>query len=403
MHKFGVGAWFGMTLVMAACGGSVTPLEPDPRVDAGRDQPIGLRDAGSSPEASSPALLDAAPTTVTPVTPPVDTNDGLGSACLRAPAMAPATQAHVIGVYEPTGAPHGAGGAPAAAPIDVRVTVAASPATLFLSSYEPVAWRLTVDPGASVKKVFVSSFYPQVTTVQGAGSAPVVALGTGAAGCAYGFEAADSDGGCPYTKTIGVARSSFGGLETTFQGSYSASAFTVPSATTAPHAHYDNTAPCVGACTRSSSGAVAWSVASPGTVATTNGLSATVTRSTWGAELRAAPGVRCGRHYFEIEATGATAVVGASVSDVGAWSGPRYGVPSARVTNGRVGVALDLDAGTIRFVDASGAGAASDLGLWDHEEVVPVVSLEREVGAVVKIATRAPFVFTPPAGFAADL
>ena len=66
-------------------------------------------------------------------------------------------------------------------------------------------------------------------------------------------------------------------------------------------------------------------------------------------------------------------------------------------------LAFDLDAATIAFVTASGAGSARALPLWDHEEIVPAVDVESTKSATVTLITRAPFGLTPPAGFVGDL
>ncbi len=407
-------------LALAACGGAVNPLveEPAPKTDGGpaptlpdetglrpaddggkSEVDVGVGGGGERPVDAGVVAVDAS---ISPVVPP-SAGAAVGSACLRAPALPPVPQAHVIGVYESTGGVHGYGQAHVPGPIQVKVTAAASPATLFLMSYEPITWQIALESGASVAKVFVSTYYPSQTTVTGLpASVPVTGLTAGAVAAAYGWEATYNQGGGSFDKAINVVRSKIGGLEATYQGAYGGSTFTVPPPAGAIHSHYDNRVACTDACGMPS-GTMAWKVISPGTTASTSGLVANVATSTWGASLRGSRGARCGKHYFEIDAQGAGKVT-ATVTIQGLGFYPlSFNQPTADVKGGRLGVAIDLDAATIAFVTASGAGSAQALPLWDHEEIVPAVDVESTKSATVTLVTRAPFAFSPPAGFAGDL
>jgi hypothetical protein len=85
--------------------------------------------------------------------------------------LPPATERelHVVGVYEGVAAkeagPHATGVA------DVRLTRRGAPVILALSSYEPVVWRITLDPGVELERVVVAGYYRQ--RVEGIGTIPV--------------------------------------------------------------------------------------------------------------------------------------------------------------------------------------------------------------------------------------
>jgi hypothetical protein len=60
--------------------------------------------------------------------------------------------------------------------IEVRIRRSAKPIVLVLSSYEPVRWQLTREPGANLVVVLVSGYYQ--SEVVGAGAARVVMNGS---------------------------------------------------------------------------------------------------------------------------------------------------------------------------------------------------------------------------------
>jgi hypothetical protein len=89
------------------------------------------------------------------------------------------TQIEGIGVYEGAGAKHGGGQARTAGFVEVRVRRSSRPITLVLSSYEPVRWRIVMEPGARLAAVLQSGYHD--STVIGAGTARVYQIGQGSA------------------------------------------------------------------------------------------------------------------------------------------------------------------------------------------------------------------------------
>ena len=76
---------------------------------------------------------------------------------------------HLISVYE-AHSDHSSGYHPSGA-IDVKVERQQKPMILALSSYEPVRWYLTLDPGVEIKRVILSGYHKQ--TISGADGIPV--------------------------------------------------------------------------------------------------------------------------------------------------------------------------------------------------------------------------------------
>lgn len=124
---------------------------------------------------------------------------------------------HVISVYQ------GSGGV-----IDVTVRARPRPVVLALTSYEPIEWRVTLEPGATIDRVLVSDF-------PGGAASSVTGLPLGvtaevieACGYGYGWEPLHNTGGGDLRSTISALRGLTGLAETTFQGCYEGSAFVVP-------------------------------------------------------------------------------------------------------------------------------------------------------------------------------
>lgn len=68
---------------------------------------------------------------------------------------------HAIGIYE--GAPAKGSKKPeprVARPVEVAIASTEQPAVLFLMSHDPVMWNLSLDEGARVRGVYLSSYYP---------------------------------------------------------------------------------------------------------------------------------------------------------------------------------------------------------------------------------------------------
>ncbi len=84
-------------------------------------------------------------------------------------------QVEAVGVYEGTGGTHAFGKQSQAGTVAVTIHSSSMPIVLVLSSYEPVRWRLSSEPGANIAAVLVSSY--QASEVEGAGSARVIVIG----------------------------------------------------------------------------------------------------------------------------------------------------------------------------------------------------------------------------------
>lgn len=84
-------------------------------------------------------------------------------------------QIEAVGVYEGAGGTHAFGKQSQAGTVEVTIRSSSIPIALVLSSYEPVRWRLTPEPGAKIAAVLVSSY--QASQVEGAGSARVIVIG----------------------------------------------------------------------------------------------------------------------------------------------------------------------------------------------------------------------------------
>ncbi len=73
-----------------------------------------------------------------------------------------------IAVYEGTypggGSPHSFNNHPTNAWIDLRITKKPRPIVLYLRSYEPVTWRLQVEPGVEIRSLIVISYHHSTAT-----------------------------------------------------------------------------------------------------------------------------------------------------------------------------------------------------------------------------------------------
>ena len=136
---------------------------------------------------------------------------------------------HVIGVYEgalPGGGSRGFQEHPQGV-IDVTVRNRPKPVVLYLGSYEPELWRLHLDPGAHISRIFTFGYYEQV--VDAPAGVPVTVLGyNDGVSCMYGWELAESEGGCPFFDTMVRVRQLTGLVESSFQGCYAGDHFVVP-------------------------------------------------------------------------------------------------------------------------------------------------------------------------------
>ena len=80
------------------------------------------------------------------------------SACASMDTSAP--EVHVIGVYEGSHPPNAGHGSTRPYQIDISVKERKRPVVLVLMSYEPIEWKFTLDEGAQVREVVLSSAYP---------------------------------------------------------------------------------------------------------------------------------------------------------------------------------------------------------------------------------------------------
>jgi hypothetical protein len=119
-----------------------------------------------------------------------------------------------IGVYESSDGVHGVGIARKAGTVQVRVRKSAKPLILSLSSYEPVRWVLTLEPGAELAAVLTSGFH--TSEVLGAPNVRAYAIGRYYAykRGSNEFASLDREVRCWTGKSVDV-----------FQGSYSGESF----------------------------------------------------------------------------------------------------------------------------------------------------------------------------------
>jgi hypothetical protein len=129
---------------------------------------------------------------------------------------------HVISVYDgalPDGTTRGFREHPQGQ-IDVTVRSRSKPVVLYLGSGEPQRWRLHVDPGAVISRMFTASSYAQ--EVDGVpDGVPVTALGYGdGVSSTDGWELVAGSGGSSFLRTIRGIRELTGLVESSFQGLY---------------------------------------------------------------------------------------------------------------------------------------------------------------------------------------
>jgi len=126
------------------------------------------------------------------------------------------SQVEGVGVYEGAGAVHGAGRPRMPGMVLVHVRRSTTPTALVLSSYEPVRWRIVVDPGARLSAVFVSSYYP--STVEGANAVRVYQMDAG-----YAYQRNSPE----FAKLQRATIEWTGKPMSLFQGSYKGGSFSV--------------------------------------------------------------------------------------------------------------------------------------------------------------------------------
>jgi hypothetical protein len=121
---------------------------------------------------------------------------------------------HVVGVYQGVGG-FSSGATHLEGTVSVNVNRPAKAVTLFLSSYEPVLWKITATEGTTIEKVYASGYYAQ--RVQGVDpSVPIVSQsyenGTGYLLVGYSIESAQFLASVPKVHALtGLEISSFHG------------------------------------------------------------------------------------------------------------------------------------------------------------------------------------------------
>lgn len=151
--------------------------------------------------------------------PVVETGGGGGNTPPCGPEM------HLIGVYETHGG-HSAGNhPPGAATVHVERK---GTMILALSSYEPVHWTVTADPGVTLEKVILNGYHEQTADVPA--GVPVEdhsfeTTGSWLGSCAYVWP--DSGGGCDAEQVAASLESMTGRDLSTFHGCYQAQSFTL--------------------------------------------------------------------------------------------------------------------------------------------------------------------------------
>ena len=101
--------------------------------------------------------------------------------------------------------------------VRVHVRTRPKPVVLFLSSYEPVQWELSLDAGARLSRVFTQGYHEQ-TVVGAPANTTIVQQGPeGACGYACGWEVRHNSGGGSFLGMIGHARLATGLSESSFR------------------------------------------------------------------------------------------------------------------------------------------------------------------------------------------
>ena len=128
---------------------------------------------------------------------------------------------HLIGVYETHGN-HGGGNHPMGA-AKVHVERQGS-FILALSSYEPVSWTVTAEPGAIIEKVIINGYHDQKASVP-AGVPVEIYSGPGTSLGAYGYAWPSSEGGSDTQGLVKALESLTGRPLSSFHGCYQADSF----------------------------------------------------------------------------------------------------------------------------------------------------------------------------------
>lgn len=137
---------------------------------------------------------------------------------------------HVVSVYEGEVAAGALRGEDGDAVGSVRVVVhpTTKPVVLALSSYDPVRWELSLEPGARVAHVLTQGYYDQEVIGLPSGVSLTQIDRDEVCSYAYGWETRHNRGGSSYSTAIASIRERTGLVERSFQGCYQGSGFVVP-------------------------------------------------------------------------------------------------------------------------------------------------------------------------------
>lgn len=134
---------------------------------------------------------------------------------LPGPDWAKDARIEAVGVYESTDGSHGPGKPRRAGPVMVRVRRSGKPVVLVLTSYEPVQWHVSTDPGARVAAILTGGYYQSEVRGQTARQIDI--------GRVYAYEQGSGEYG---RLEVEVARRTGKRIDQ-FQGRYSGNQFTV--------------------------------------------------------------------------------------------------------------------------------------------------------------------------------
>lgn len=322
---------------------------------------------------------------------------------------------HVIGLYETLNR--------ASPNVSVTIGRQNEPAILYFFSYETVHWKLSLEEGAQVDRVIVYSYYP--STVEGVPSSKVQNLGRAPA-YAYGWEPRENDGGGSFRDMMESVRSRENLNETSFQGCYEGSSFRIPytsaslangcgPGTRPSHYTFANQSCSTTRCQeiRLAEGPTHFQVddrytspTDPLTIAL-GGLDITGGRDLSYAQVKATVARSCGKLYYEMQIfsaldNGWENSIGVTPSDSDSMTnGSSYdAIYTYSGTTGYIGIALDLEAGTIQYNVNGSRGPAASLNLGAFSPVFPTVGFSG--GTHVKMNMGASsFHYTLPVGFVA--
>lgn len=429
---------------LVGCGAQAPEARPAP------EPPVIVEPKPPQPAPPEPPVTVTPPAVTLPFPHSPPATGPLAHDCrLRLPKdLRMADDLYVVGIYEANKAGLPSGSANRKGVVDITVGATKTPMTLVLEADEGVHWRFKLEPGAQIAKVAIRAGYPDSHSTEGLPQGTPVKIE--AASNAFGWEPIDNTGGPSYRRMIDEVRAELGGAETQFQGTYSGVSFRVPydaasiaassAGRTTPISHYtlgEGTCTMEDICARTTQVSAPpgplWTIGFPNRGLTVEGEGGITVRSDGTSPFAHAEAprarARCGKHYFEVDLTsnasnGLMTSLGVQLDtkEFRPLSAPEsVGQSLHGLTNGTIGVLLDLDAGHVFYRNAAGwvtpgfggpepsapvvdpiTGAVGrKLELWTYDDVFVSVDLGASASATYRGA--APFTFPLPEGFAAGL